>query len=136
MNSLIYSFLLTLIMINSSIAIYESLKPHSWLHFIEVSLNRHQLVKIYTAVLLILFTCISLILLLTHIIIRLSFFVWIINIYILLSAFLFLFHFKFLKDSFHSFKNEFPDHTQKRMVYLDSFLRLVASMILGASLIT
>lgn len=135
MTVFLYALFFVLVCINSLIAVYESLKPQTWLHFLVSFLSRPLLVKLYTILLLLLFTLMTITLLTTEIMTRLIFFVWIVDLYILLSAILFFFYFQFLKDSFDSFLTEFPEHMQNKMVYIDSFLRLAASLIIGASMI-
>jgi len=135
MTVFLYIFFFVFVCINSLIAVYESLKPQTWLHFLVAFLSRPFHVKIYTLFLLLLFTLMTITLLTTRIMTHLTFFVWIIDLYILLSAVLFFFYFRFLKNSFNSMLEEFPERMQNKMVYLDSFLRLVASLIIAASMI-
>ena len=135
MNVLIVFFFAAVACINASLSVYESLQPKKWLSFLIYFLGQKFFIKIYSFLLLFISILFTYALLATDIISRMVFLVWMINLYIYLSAFLFFFYSPFLKESLRSFVKEFPLSSQYKMVYLDCFMRLLASLIIGASLI-
>ena len=134
MEIFFYFFIVPVLIINISFSVFESLNPVAWLKNISRLLSRPLLVKSYGFFLVVLVICFSTILIYTGIFTRLRFFLWIITAYIALNSLFFLFSSQILKETLEIFEKECSLPFQKSLVYLDSFLRLVASLIIIASM--
>ncbi|MBN1521715.1 MAG: hypothetical protein JW928_04210 [Candidatus Aureabacteria bacterium] len=130
-----YLFIGMIVAVNISAALYESAFPHQWFRFIMALFNRTTAVRLYGVFLVFLSAYLAAVILRTDIIIRMKGLVWIIDFYIVFSAFLLLFFTNALKKLFHSFQDNIEPRVLRRALNLDSFLRLVASFILAASMI-
>jgi hypothetical protein len=131
-----FLFLLwTIIVFNIALSVYESLRPSSWISFLQKYFLRDRIMRGYAVLLALMFFLLLYVLLQTEIIRRFELLAWGVSAYLLVSCALYLFLPRMLQETFLSFLKESSAEQQKRLVHTDSFIRMIAFLMLAASLL-
>jgi hypothetical protein len=117
------------------LSLMESLYPEAWLKLVFRFLNNRLFSSFYGAAVFFFFLLLVSALIKTPVFTRFRFFIWTISFFLLMESMIVIFFKKLVRDSLTSLQEGTDPRAQIRFLYFDSFARMLAGLIIAASMI-
>jgi hypothetical protein len=117
------------------LSLMESLYPEDWLKHVLRFLNTRLFFLYYGIAVFFFFLLLVAALIKTPVFIRFRFLIWSISFFLLLESMTVIFFKKLVRDSLERLQAGTDLRTQIRILYFDSFARMLAGLIIAASMI-